>query len=139
MMLINSILSTMIWLPILAGISLLFLSDNDERAKNTIRYISLGASLATLFLGVYLYLEFDGATASMQFIEKMPWIESLGVQYYLGVDGISVPLILLTVFITPFVVISSWDVIKLKPAQYFAAFLITLGIKNATNNPTTKY
>jgi NADH:ubiquinone oxidoreductase subunit 4 (subunit M) len=50
MMLINSILSTMIWLPILAGISLLFLSDNDERAKNTIRYISLGASLATLLL-----------------------------------------------------------------------------------------
>ena len=128
MMLINSILSTMIWLPILAGISLLFLSDNDERAKNTIRYISLGASLATLFLGVYLYLEFDGATASMQFIEKMPWIESLGVQYYLGVDGISVPLILLTVFITPFVVISSWDVIKLKPAQYFAAFLILEGL-----------
>ena len=124
----SSILSLMIWLPIFAGITLLLMGDNDKRPKNTIRYISFGASLATFFLGIWLYLEFDNTTASMQFIEKTVWIESLGIQYYLGVDGISVPLILLTVFITPLIVMSSWDVITLRPAQYFAAFLILEGL-----------
>ncbi|MGH8167040.1 MAG: NADH-quinone oxidoreductase subunit M, partial [Woeseiaceae bacterium] len=58
----------------------------------------------------------------------VPWIESLNIEYYLGVDGISAPLILLTTFITPLVVIAGWDTIKSRPAQYFAAFLILEGL-----------
>ena len=127
-MLMNSILSTMIWLPILAGVVLLIIGDGDERKHNTIRYLSFSASILTLLLGIWLYFEFDNTTHSMQFIERATWIASLNIEYYLGVDGISVPLILLTVFITPFVVASSWDVIKVRPAQYFAAFLILEGL-----------
>ena len=110
-MLMNSILSTMIWLPILAGVVLLIIGVGDERKHNTIRYLSFSASILTLLLGIWLYFEFDNTTHSMQFIEQATWIASLNIEYYLGVDGISVPLILLTVFITPFVVASSWDVI----------------------------
>jgi NADH-quinone oxidoreductase subunit M len=64
----------------------------------------------------------------MQFIERFSWIPALDAYYYLGIDGISAPLILLTTFITPLVVLTSWDVIKLRPAQFFAAFLILEGL-----------
>ena len=64
----------------------------------------------------------------MQFVERAPWMTALNAWYYLGVDGISAPLILLTTFITPLVVIAGWDTIKERPAQYFAAFLILEGL-----------
>jgi len=64
----------------------------------------------------------------MQFVEQAPWVAALNAQYYLGVDGISAPLILLTTFITPLVVIAGWDTITSRPAQYFAAFLILEGL-----------
>jgi hypothetical protein len=66
----------------------------------------------------------------MQFVERAPWIDAIDVWYYLGVDGFSAPLILLTTFITPLVVIAGWDVIRTRPAQYFAAFLILEGLMN---------
>jgi NADH-quinone oxidoreductase subunit M len=64
----------------------------------------------------------------MQFVERVSWIDVFRIEYYLGVDGISAPLILLTTFITPLVVIAGWDNIKVRPAQYFAAFLILEGL-----------
>ena len=76
----------------------------------------------------WLYLAFDNAEPGMQFVETVPWIAAFNVWYYLGVDGMSAPLILLTTFITPLVVIAGWDSIKNRPAQYFAAFLILEGL-----------
>jgi NADH-quinone oxidoreductase subunit M len=64
----------------------------------------------------------------MQFVERAPWIDAFRIEYFLGVDGISAPLILLTTFITPLVVIAGWDNIKTRPAQYFASFLILEGL-----------
>jgi NADH-quinone oxidoreductase subunit M len=126
-----NILSTLIWLPILGGAAVLFLGDGGEpgsgRARQ-MRWAALGISLLTLLLSVPLYTGFDTSTAAMQFIERAPWIDAFNVEYYLGVDGISAPLILLTTFITPLVVIAGWDVIKVRPAQYFAAFLILEGL-----------
>jgi NADH-quinone oxidoreductase subunit M len=75
-----------------------------------------------------LYAGFDNAATGMQFVERVSWVESLNVYYYLGVDGLSAPLILLTTFITPLVVIAGWDSIRTRPAQYFAAFLILEGL-----------
>ena len=83
----------------MAGVALLFIGDGNQRKHNIIRYLSLSASILTLVLGIWLYFEFDNTTHSMQFIEQATWIASLNIEYYLGVDGISVPLILLTVFI----------------------------------------
>ena len=92
------------------------------------RIVALAVTLLTFALSIILYAAFDNAATGMQFVERVAWIESLQVFYYLGVDGISAPLILLTTFITPLVVIAGWDSIKDRPAQYFAAFLILEGL-----------
>ena len=125
---INNILSTMIWLPILGGLSLLLIGDAEEKRKDLMRMVALAVSIITFLLSINLYSGFDNLLPGMQFVEQSTWIESLNIEYYLGIDGISAPLIILTAFITPFVVVSSWDVIKNKPAQYYAAFLILEGL-----------
>ena len=92
------------------------------------RFAALGMSVLTFVLSIALYKWFDNGTPAMQFVERNSWIPALDVWYYLGVDGISAPLILLTTFITPLVVIAGWDTITVRPAQYFAAFLILEGL-----------
>ena len=92
------------------------------------RIAALSITVVTFLISIALYVGFDNAATGMQFVEKTPWIASLGVFYALGVDGISAPLILLTTFITPLVVIAGWNTIRNRPAQYFAAFLILEGL-----------
>src|SRR5579863_3036444 len=121
------LLSVVIWLPILGGI--LTLALGDERAAAA-RWAALSSALATLAFCVPLYKQFDTHTAAFQFIERASWIPVLNSQYALGVDGISLPLILLTAFMTVPVIIAGWSVIEKRPAQYFAAFLIMEGLMN---------
>ena len=127
----DNLLSILIWLPIAGGVALLAIGDEGD-AKSAraglMRMVALAVSVLTLILSVFLYTGFDGSTAAMQFVERAPWIEALNSDYYLGVDGLSAPLILLTTFITPLVVIAGWDSIKSRPAQYFSAFLILEGL-----------
>jgi NADH-quinone oxidoreductase subunit M len=119
------LLSTLIWLPIFGGILVLALG---ERAARPDRWLSLGIALATFVLSIALYTGFNFATPAMQFIERAPWIPVFSIEYYLGVDGISAPLILLSTFLTPMIIIASWQVIKVRPQQYMAAFLILEGL-----------
>src|ERR1700693_978506 len=119
------LLSVVIWLPILGGILTLGLGDSRASAA---RWAALISSLATLAACVPLYVEFANGTPNFQFIERMPWIPALHAQYYLGVDGISLPLILLTAFMTVPVIIAGWSVVEKRPAQYYAAFLIMEGL-----------
>jgi NADH-quinone oxidoreductase subunit M len=119
------ILSVLVWLPIAAGVLLLLVGDRNASLG---RWIALAASLATFVIGVLLWHEFDPTTASMQFFEQQPWIGAFDAWYTLGVDGISMPLIVLTTFITPLVVIAGWTVIEKRPSQYLAAFLILEGL-----------
>mgnify|MGYP006090915913 FL=1 len=121
----SHLLSILIWLPILGGI--LVLATGDDRNAAMARKMGFGFSVATLLLSVLLYRNFDLTTADMQFVEQMPWINIFDIQYFLGVDGISVPLILLTTFLTVIVVIAGWEVIQERTAQYFAAFLFMEG------------
>ena len=85
-------------------------------------------SIVTFLLSLLLYTNFDMTTAAMQFEEKASWISAFNVYYHLGVDGISMPLIILTTFTTVLVVLAGWEVIKERPAQYMAAFLIMEGV-----------
>lgn len=127
----HNILSILIWLPIIGGLGVLAVGDGGDSQSpraGGMRVVSLVVTVLTFVLSLFLYANFDGSTASMQFVERMRWIEMLNVDYYLGVDGISAPLILLTTFITPLVVIAGWDTIRSRPAQYFAAFLILEGL-----------
>jgi len=119
------LLSVVIWLPILGGI--VTLAIGDLRAQLA-RWMALLTSLLTLAACLPLYLRFANGTASFQFIERLEWIPALHAQYYLGVDGISLPLILLTAFMTVPVIIAGWSVVEKRPAQYFAAFLIMEGL-----------
>ena len=119
------LLSVVIWLPILGGIVTLALGDLRAQLA---RWMALLTSLLTLAACVPLYLRFANGTASFQFIERLEWIPALHAQYYLGVDGISLPLILLTAFMTVPVIIAGWSVVEKRPAQYFAAFLIMEGL-----------
>ena len=105
----NQILSYSIWLPIVAGFALLMLGS-DSKANFT-RWLALGFSLLAFAVTLPLYTQFDFARGAFQFEEMAQWIPSFNVNYHLGVDGISAPLILLTSFTTVIVVIASWQVI----------------------------
>ena len=121
------ILSVLVWLPIAAGIAVLALGSSGEGAHRG-KVVSLAASTAVFILSLPLYFGFDVTTADMQFVERVSWIERFNVYYHLGLDGISLPLVLLTTLLTPLVVIAGWRVIQLRPAQYFASFLFLEGL-----------
>ncbi len=120
------LLSLVIWVPIVGG--LLVMLTGSGRSGLEAKVLALLVALLTFALSIPLYTGFDTATYQMQFVESKPWIEAFSINYHLGVDGISMPLILLTTFITVLVVIAGWKVIDYKPAQYMAAFLIMEGL-----------
>ncbi len=119
------LLSLLTWLPILSGVLLLFVGD---RAPETVKRMALGLSILVFVLSIPLYTDFDAGTARMQFEEYHRWIEAFNINYHLGVDGFSMPLIILTTFITVLVVIAGWQVIQYRVAQYMAAFLVLEGV-----------
>jgi NADH-quinone oxidoreductase subunit M len=119
------ILSFVIWLPIIGG--LLVLASGDRLNP---RPLSLAVAMITFLTSLLLYSGFDSSTADMQFEEKASWIPVFKIFYHLGIDGISMPLIILTTFTTVLVVLAGWEVIKDRPAQYMAAFLIMEGLMN---------
>lgn len=120
------LLSLVIWFPIFGGIAVLLNGDNAFT-----RPLSLIIALATLYLSVGLYAGFDVTTHEMQFAEHIPWIATYGIHYSLGIDGFSMPLIILTAFSTVIVVIAAWEVIQDRVSQYMAAFLIMAGLMMA--------
>ena len=122
------LLSLAVWLPICAGI--LVLATGSERNAPLARWIALLGSGLAFAVTLPLYLRFDAATANMQFVEFMAWIPTYHINYHLGVDGISMPFVLLNSFTTVLVVIAGWQVIQNKTSQYMAAFLIMSGLIN---------
>lgn len=129
------ILSILIWLPIVGGLLVLAVGrmsagkpGSDSAGFRADRLLALAISILCFVLSLPLWTDFNAATADMQFVERMPWIRAFNVEYYLGVDGFSMPLILLTTFLTPIVVLAGWDVVRSRTAEYFAAFLILEGL-----------
>jgi NADH-quinone oxidoreductase subunit M len=121
----NGLLSLLIWLPIAAGIVVLLMGS--ERIASA-RWVALGASIVTFIASLPLLSGYDHTTAAFQFVEKLPWIPAFNAYYGLGIDGIALPLIILTTLITIPVIVAAWTVIEQRPAQYFAAFLIMEGL-----------
>jgi len=119
------LLSLVIWTPIIGALLVLACSAEDKAPLA--RMIALVVSLVTFVLSLFLYTGFDLTTHEMQFVERTAWIPAFNIFYHLGVDGISMPLIILTTFSTVLVVAAGWQVIKYKPTQYLAAFLIMEG------------
>jgi NADH-quinone oxidoreductase subunit M len=122
------LLSLVVWIPIVGGIVILL--SGDKGHADGVRRLALIFAIVTFVLSLGLYTGFDNATAQMQFVERFEWISAYNIYYHLGVDGISMPLIILTTFMTVLVIIAGWQVIKVRPAQYMAAFLIMEGLMN---------
>lgn len=119
------ILSLLIWGPILGGVWVLYAGDRQEE---TVKTLALMFSVVTFLLSTLLYKNFDITTHEMQFVEFAYWIEAFNINYYLGVDGIAMPLIILTTFMTVLVILSAWEVIEKRISQYLASFLIMEGL-----------
>ena len=122
------LLTLVIWVPILSGV--LVLATGSDKNAPLARWLALAGALAGFVVSIPLYTGFVIGTSQMQFVELLPWIPTFHIQYHLGVDGISMPLILLNSLITVLVVIAGWQVIQDKVAQYMAAFLIMSGLIN---------
>ena len=118
-------LSFVIWFPIIGA--LLVLAAGDQRS-DAVKKLALGFSIGTFLLSLPLYTGFDSSTPEFQFTEHFEWVPAFNIYYSIGIDGISLPLILLTTFLTVLVVIAGWKVIQYRIASYMAAFLILEGL-----------
>jgi len=122
-------LSLAIWIPIAAGLAVLVYGGRDRDAGQA-RWIALVGALAGFLVTLPLWAHFNAGTSDMQFVESAEWIPRFDVRYLLGVDGISMPFVLLNSFVTLLVVWAGWEVIETRVAQYMAAFLIMSGLIN---------
>ena len=120
------LLSLAIWVPIVIG-GLLLAFGRDDRA-NVTRWVALAGSIVGFLVTIPLYTRFQLGTSAMQFVEKHSWIQRFNINYHVGVDGLSLWMVLLTAFITVIVVISAWQVITERVNQYMGAFLILSGL-----------
>jgi NADH-quinone oxidoreductase subunit M len=122
------LLSLAIWVPIVSGVAVLI--TGPDRHAGAARVIALVGATLGFIVTIPLYLGFDATARGFQFVELKPWIEAFRVNYHLGIDGISLLLILLNSFTTILVVIAGWQVIQERVAQYMAAFLFLSGFMN---------
>ncbi len=122
----HHLLNLLIGLPIVGALFVLLVGDDEN--PNTARYIALFTVILTLLLCIPLLTGFDVHSSSMQFVDDVEWMPSLGIHYAMGVDGLSVLLIVLSVFTNLVVMLATWESIKKRVAQYQAAFLIMQGL-----------
>ncbi|SAL25118.1 NADH dehydrogenase subunit M [Caballeronia udeis] len=120
------ILSLAIWLPIIVGILVLAIGNDSNPGPS--RWLALIGSILGLIVTIPLITGFDNSSAALQFEEKSVWIERFNISYHLGVDGLSMWFVVLTALITVITIISAWEVITVRVAQYLAAFLILSGL-----------
>ena len=120
MELLTNPLSLLILLPAAAGLALLLVPPEKEGA---LKGLALAASLLTLLLSLKLYFAFDPAQAAMQFLLDKPWLPSFGINYFLGIDGISLLMIMLTALLMPVAVLASFSYIRESLRAYYACLL----------------
>ncbi len=120
------LLSIAIWLPIVGGLWVIFAGRRVP--DGAVRIDALLIALAALAVSVLLWSGFDTTTAAMQYGERRPWIEAFGIEYLIGIDGIALPLILLTTFTTVLVVLAGWVVIEDRLSLYMGSFLLLEGL-----------
>ena len=116
----ENILSLLIWIPILGAIVVAFLPRDNE---NLVRYTSAAVTGLQFIVAIVLWRKFDPSNGSMQFMERYEWIPSLNITYILGVDGLSLPMVLLTAMLFFIGVFVSWN-IKKAVKGYFALYLL---------------
>ncbi len=121
------LLSIMIFLPLICAVMVALIrgEKGDEAAvEKNIKNLSLFCTLFVFMFGLFLYQNFDPNIAGFQFVEKYEWFGESGISYHLGVDGISIFFVLLSVFLTPICILASWNSIKTRVKEYMIMFLV---------------
>jgi NADH-quinone oxidoreductase subunit M len=116
------ILSVVTFLPIAGALFIAFLSDDEAGARNA-RWVALWTTLITFAISLILVWRFDPASADFQFLEKQPWLGG-AITYAMGVDGISLPFVILTTALMPIAILASWTSIQTRVRAYMIAFLV---------------
>lgn len=117
------ILSVVTFLPAIGAVLVYLLArGNDAAADRNARWISLWATLITFAVSLIMVARFDGANGDFQFVEKAPWLAAT-INYHMGVDGISLPFVILTTALMPFCILASWKSITKRVPEYMMAFL----------------
>lgn len=122
----KSILSILIWLPVFGAALTLLVGRHNH--PTYARVVALTTGVATLLLCVPLVINFDTSMYAMQYQINLPWIHAYNIHYTLGIDGISLPMIILTCFTSVVVILASWHPIKVRVSQFMAAFLVMQGM-----------
>ena len=117
------ILSCIVFLPLSGAAFILALRGNDEATLDNARYAALGTTLVVFLLALYVYAQFDASSSTFQFVEEKGWF-GYGLTYKMGVDGISLPFVLLTTFLMPICILASWQSIQNRVKEYLVAFLV---------------
>jgi NADH-quinone oxidoreductase subunit M len=119
------LLSLVTFAPLVgAAFLIVFLRGDGEEVARNARWAALVASTTTFLLSLLILVEFDGSSPEFQLVEYRPWLESVGIGYRMGVDGISVWFVLLSTFLTPICILASWNAIKVRVKEYMIAFLV---------------
>ena len=118
------VLSLTTFLPLVGVLFILIVRGDDETVARNARYAALWTSIATFFVSLFLWLNFDYSTADFQFVEKHEWVPAFNISYHLGIDGISMFFVLLATALTPLCILASWKAITMRVREYMIAFLV---------------
>jgi NADH-quinone oxidoreductase subunit M len=118
------LLSLMTFLPLAGVLCILTLRGSEEAVARNAKYTALYASLLTMAVGISMIIRFNPGTADFQFVEKADWFSSIGISYHMGVDGISVFFVLLSVILTPMCILASWTSIEKRVPEFMISFLV---------------
>jgi NADH-quinone oxidoreductase subunit M len=118
------LLSLITFLPLLGAAFIFVIRGEEEDVARSARYVALWFSLGAFLLSVGLWFSFERGTAAFQWTEEVAWIPGFNISYRMGVDGISMPFVLLSTLLTPLCVLASWEAIKVKVKEYMIAFLV---------------
>ena len=118
------LLSLVIFIPLVGAGFIFVIRGEEEVVARNARYVALWTSLVTFALSLFIWFGFERGTAAFQFVEEGAWIPAFNISYHLGVDGISMPFVLLSTILTPLCILASWDAIRTRVREYMIAFLV---------------
>ncbi|MDQ0507026.1 NADH-quinone oxidoreductase subunit M [Xanthobacter agilis] len=117
------ILSVVTFLPLVGALFILVVRGDDEVSARNARWVALWTTLVTFVVSLLLLPGFDPAAPGFQFVEKKAWLGDIAA-YHMGVDGISLPFVILTTFLMPFAILASWESVHKRVKEYMIAFLV---------------
>ncbi|WP_238121222.1 MULTISPECIES: NADH-quinone oxidoreductase subunit M [unclassified Xanthobacter] len=117
------ILSVVTFLPLVGALFILVVRGDDEVAARNARWVALWTTLVTFVVSLLLLPGFDAAAPGFQFVEKSAWLGDIAA-YHMGVDGISLPFVILTTFLMPFAILASWESVHKRVKEYMIAFMV---------------